>query len=115
MRTRHANLDGCGFDFSEVVIGISFPFCCAEVDAEIMFTCVGFEYAEFGVTDIAIPNLPWLSLDATVHFEMGEKSMIVTPNFDFGAIACFNLYIGQYGNYDNDPYSDTYGQSDLPE
>jgi len=104
------NGDGCGFDFNGVVIDVSFPFCCAEVNAELAFTCLGFDYAEFGVTDIAIPNLPWLSLDATVHFEVGAKTLILTPVFDFGAVTCFNLYISQYGNYDNDPYSDTYGQ-----
>ncbi len=104
------NSDGCGFDFGSIVIDVSFPFCCANVDAGLVFSCLGFQYATFGVTDIMVPNLPWFSLDATVKFTMDAKTLILSPNFDFGAFTCFNLYIGQYTNSNyTDPYLPGYG------
>jgi hypothetical protein len=65
------NIDGCGFDFQSIVIDVGFPFCCADVLAEVMFTCEGFEYADFTVEGIQFPNTPWFSVDATIEFTMG--------------------------------------------
>jgi len=91
---------GCDFDFSGVVITVDFPFCCAEVSSEIEFTCTGFDHVTFSVGGIAIPNLPWVSIDAELTFtpglgEAGGKTLVLSPSFDFGATACFDLYIGQ--------------------
>ncbi|MBU1050922.1 hypothetical protein KKG90_12985 [Candidatus Bipolaricaulota bacterium] len=84
---------GCGLLFAGADISISLPFCCAEVDASFKFSCDGFEEAAFSVSDIAIPNLVWVTLDADLTFEMNEKTLELSPSFDFGDIACFDLYV----------------------
>jgi hypothetical protein len=90
------NADGiCDFNWSGVVIDVTFPFCCADVTAEIAFDCLGFDYVTLEVTDIAIPALPWVTLDALLTFQTGSKTLVLTPNFDFGATVCFDLYITQ--------------------
>jgi len=96
-----ANFDGCGFDFQDIDITIGFPFCCADVTAEVDFGCGGFNYADFGVTGIQVPNLPWFSFDANLHFTMQTKTIVLTPVFNFGNDACFNLYISQVVNTDD--------------
>jgi len=84
----------CDFDFVDVTIGLDFLFCdCAEIASEIYFTCLnGFEYVEFAASGIVIPNLPWVSLDALLHFELQTKEITITPVFDFGTIVCFDLF-----------------------
>jgi len=89
------NYDGCGFDFNSIDITVGFPFCCADVTAEVYFTCAGFQYADFGVTGIQVPNLPWFGFDADLHFTTQTKTIVLTPEFNFGNDACFNLYISQ--------------------
>jgi len=97
-----SNYDGCGFDFNSIDITVGFPFCCADVTAEVYFTCAGFQYADFGVTGIQVPNLPWFSFDANLHFTTQTKTIVLTPVFNFGNDACFNLYISQASNVDED-------------
>jgi len=94
------NDDGCGFPFESIDITVGFPFCCADVTATVDFTCAGFQYADFGVTGIQVPNLPWFSFDADLHFTMQTKTIVLTPVFNFGNDACFNLYISQASNVD---------------
>ena len=38
-----------------------------------------------------------MTLDAVLTFTMDEKTLVVTPNFDFGAIACFDIYMIEPG------------------
>jgi len=86
----------CNLTFNEVVIDVGFPFCCADVLSEIAFNCEdGFEYVSFAVDGIAVPALPWVTLDALLTFTVDSKTLVLTPNFDFGATACFELYIAQ--------------------
>jgi hypothetical protein len=88
------DLVGCDFDFSSVVITVDFPFCCAEVSSEIAFNCLeGFDYVEFTVTDIALPGITWVTLDAVLTFTVDNKVLVLTPAFDFGATACFDIYL----------------------
>jgi len=91
-----AGVDGCDFDWAGVDITVGFPFCCAEIVSTISFDCDGFVDATFAVEGIAIPNLPWVSIDALLTFVTDAKTLVLTPSFDFGAIACFELYIGQH-------------------
>jgi len=85
--------DGCDFDFESVEIDVGFPFCCADVSAELYLTCEGFEYVQFCVSDLTITNLPWLTLDACVKFEEQTKSFTLSPAIDLGVIGCdFDLY-----------------------
>lgn len=86
--------DGCDFDFNELLVYIDFPFCCATVYSEVLFTCdEGFEYVEFCVEDITIQNLPWLTLGACIEFTEQTKTFTLTPSIDLGLIGCdFDLY-----------------------
>jgi hypothetical protein len=86
-------LAGCDLNWSGVTITIDFPFCCAEISSKIVFTCAGFSYVEFKTTGIQLPGITWATLDATLKFEMQTKSLVVTPKFDFGAVACFDIYL----------------------
>ncbi|MBU0596520.1 hypothetical protein KJ567_07545 [Candidatus Bipolaricaulota bacterium] len=85
---------GCDFDFVGITIGLDFLFCdCAPIASEIYFSCLnGFEYVEFATSGIAIPNLPWVTIGALLHFELQTKEITITPTFDFGAIVCFDLF-----------------------
>jgi hypothetical protein len=85
----------CDFDFAGVVATVDFPFNCANIEAVVTFDCLGFVSATFEATNIAIPTLPWVTLDALLTFQTGSKTLVLTPTFDFGPIACFNLYIDQ--------------------
>jgi len=85
--------DGCDFDWQGITIDVGFPFNCATVATEIVFTCAGFDYAKFIVTGIEIPNLPWVSLNAELEFTVQTKTLVLKPIFDFGAIVCFDLYL----------------------
>jgi hypothetical protein len=88
-------LSGCDFNWTGVDITVKFPFYCANVTSTLAFDCVGFKNATFAVSGIAIPNLPWLSIDALLTFETQTKSLVLSPKFNFGTIACFNLYISE--------------------
>jgi hypothetical protein len=84
----------CSFDFSEVVITVDFPFCCAEISSEIAFNCEeGFDYVSFAVDGIALPGISWVTLDALLTFTVDLKTLTLTPAFDFGATACFDIYL----------------------
>ena len=82
---------GCDLDWTGVVIDLGFPFCCADVAAVIEFDCDGFESACFSVAGIAVPNMPYLTLEAEVCFTMDQKTVTLTPDFEFGDIACFDI------------------------
>jgi hypothetical protein len=86
--------EGCDFDFSSVVVTVDFPFCCALVESAIAFNCLeGFDYVEFTVQDIALPGITWVTLEAVLTFTVDEKTLVITPAFDFGATACFDVYL----------------------
>jgi hypothetical protein len=84
--------DACDLDWTGVTIGIGFPFCCADIDLTVEFDCDGFVSACFGVVGIAVPNMPYMTLDADLCFDMDGKTLVLSPSFDFGAVACFDLY-----------------------
>jgi len=86
---------GCDLNWTGVDITVGFPLSCADVTSAIGFDCTGFKAATFGVTGIAIPNLPWVTLDATLTFQTQTKSLVVSPKFDLGDGACFDVYITQ--------------------
>jgi len=86
--------DICDFNFAGVTIDIGFPFCCADIAASIEFDCDGFEEVCFTVGGIAIPNLPWVTIGAELCFTLQTKTLQLSPTFDFGTIACFDLYFG---------------------
>jgi hypothetical protein len=84
--------DECDFPFSDVTIDVGFPFCCADISAAIVFDCAGFDNICFSVGGIAIPNLPWVTIGAELCFTLQTKTLTLSPAFDFGTIACFDLY-----------------------
>ncbi|MCK5584984.1 hypothetical protein KAJ02_02825 [Candidatus Bipolaricaulota bacterium] len=83
----------CDLNWTGITINLGFPFCCADVAVEIAFDCDGFDYIEFTAGAIAIPNLPWLTLDIEVLFTLNDKQFTFSPNFSFGDIVCFDLEI----------------------
>jgi len=82
----------CDLNWSGVTIDIGFPFCCADIALEVEFNCTGFVSATFTTGGIAIPNLPWVTIDAELVYTLDNKTLELSPNFDFGAIVCFDLY-----------------------
>jgi len=86
-------LSGCDLDFQAITIGVDFTFCdCAPIESEIKFDCEGLAYIKFVTKGIAIPNLPWVTIGATLQYTLQTKTLVLTPTFDFGAITCFDLY-----------------------
>jgi len=84
---------GCGLLFNGFDLSFDFPFCCAEVSGSLSVDCDGFDELEFSVSDIAIPNLVWMTVDADLAFEMDEKELDLSPSFDFGTFGCIDLYV----------------------
>ena len=96
----------CNLDFAGVDITIEFPFCCADVTMTVDIDCDGFKQACFAVSGIDIPNLPWVDIDALLCFTPQTKTLVLTPDFDFGEIGCdFDLYICQVQTGGNGPVS----------
>ena len=88
-----ANPAGCELNFTDITIGVDFTFCdCAPIESEIKFDCAGLAYIKFTTAGIAIPNLPWVTIGATLNFTLQTKTLVLAPTFDFGAITCFDLY-----------------------
>jgi len=85
----------CDLDWQGIKITAGFPFCCADVAATIEILCSGFSYAQFCVTGLTVANVPWLSLDACLKYELESKTLTLTPHVDFGEVACdFDFYVG---------------------
>ncbi len=84
----------CDFGWQGVDITVDFPFCCAEIESTLSVDCSGFEELTFEAVDIAIPAIPWATLDALVTFAPDEKSLVITPFFNFGVDVCFSVYVG---------------------
>jgi len=83
----------CDFDWQGISIDLEFPFCCADLMVEIAFDCAGFDSLEISVSDLTVSMLPWLSLDASLTFELESKTLVLAPDFDFGEVGCdFDLY-----------------------
>jgi len=85
--------DECDLDWGGTWIGVEFPFCCANIAAVLAIDCDGFEFLRFQTEDIAIPNLPWLTIDAEIEFTMDKKTVTLEPDLDFGDTVCFDLDI----------------------
>lgn len=82
---------GQGFTGEKLSLG-GLPFCCAEIGAELYFTCDGFEFASFAVTGIGVGAVPWLSLDVDLTFQLQTKSLVLAPRLSLGEVACVELY-----------------------
>jgi hypothetical protein len=84
----------CDLNWQGIVIALDFPFCCADVSAEIAFDCTGFDSITFSVGGIAVPNVPWLTVGADLTFDLVEgKELLFTVDTDFGDFGCFTLDI----------------------
>jgi hypothetical protein len=85
----------CDLDWAGLDITIGFPFDCVDLELEVTFDCLGFDEAVFSFGGIVVPNLPWLTIDGELTFDLvSGKTFYLTPTFDFGAIVCFDLYWG---------------------
>ena len=85
--------DICDLNWVDLEISLGFPFCCSVLEAVVSFDCDGFENIVFTAEGIAIPNLPFMTLDVTLEFTLQTKSLTLSPSFDFGPVACFDLYV----------------------
>jgi len=85
----------CDLPFQRLDIAVTdFPFCCTTVSAAASFTCDGFELLEFTTRGIAVPRLPWLTLDALLAFRPQSKSLLITPRVDLGTGECgFSFHV----------------------
>jgi hypothetical protein len=83
----------CDFGWTGATIGIGFPFCCTDVTSTIAYDCTGFRYVTLAVAGLALPGIAWATLDALLTFTIDQKDLRVTPRFDFGALACFDIYL----------------------
>lgn len=86
---------GCDLNWTGATITLGIPFCCADASATVVFDCNGFVEACLTVEDIVVAYMPWLSLTAELCFELETKTLVLTPEFDFGADICFDVYITQ--------------------
>ena len=87
--------EGCDLDFNSMSLRLIFPIDeCVSIESSIRLGYDGFEYAILATEDIAVPGLPWMTIDATVEFEADAKAMALSPSFDFGPATCFDLYMG---------------------
>jgi hypothetical protein len=101
----YKSTDLCDLDFYDLEIDVDFPFCCADISAELYFTCGGFQYVEFCFDGLTIENLPWLTLGGCVTFQTDSKTFAFYPELDLGLIGCdFDLYM----RLATDPLIDTY-------
>jgi hypothetical protein len=90
----------CDLNWAGLDLTVGFGFCCVDVELNLLFDCDGFTSAEFTFGGIAVPNLPWLTIDGSILFDLvAGKTFSVTPSFDFGAIVCFDLYWDTGINY----------------
>lgn len=87
--------DVCDLNWANLEIALGFPFCCTVLEATVTFDCDGFQNIEFVAEGIVIPNLPFLVLDATLEFTLQTKTLTLSPRFDFGILACVDIYIEQ--------------------
>ena len=85
--------DICDLNWSDLEVSIGFPFCCTMLEATVAFDCDGFQNIVFATEGIIIPNIPFLTLDATLEFTMQTKTLTLSPVIEFGAVACIDLYI----------------------
>jgi len=83
----------CDFPFSDVLISVGFPFCCAEISSSLSIDCDGFDYVAFSASGIVVPTLPWLSIGAQLRYTMQTKSVTLSPTFDFGTVTCIDFYV----------------------
>ncbi|TFH07485.1 MAG: hypothetical protein E4H08_09440 [Candidatus Atribacteria bacterium] len=85
--------DVCDLNWTQLEISVGFPFCCTILESVVTFDCDGFQNIVFMADGIAIPNLPFLTLDVLLEFTLQTKTLTLSPVIEFGATACFDLYI----------------------
>ncbi|MFC2078657.1 hypothetical protein ACFLSZ_01600 [Candidatus Bipolaricaulota bacterium] len=94
----------CDFPWASADIDLTFGFCCVDLAIDIDFTCTaGFEDITFVFGGLVVPNLPWLTIDGSIMFDLSDgKTFKVSPSFDFGMDVCFDFYWSDdydvYGN-----------------
>jgi len=93
---RHYSTDprvpGQGFTGQKLTLEY-LDFCCSDtIRAEFCASCGGFEYLKLSATDIVIPAIPWLTLDAELTFAPQTKTLTVTPRLRLGDVFCMEFY-----------------------
>jgi len=88
---------GCSLSFYSASLVVGFPLSCAAVQSIVSFHSQGLDYAQFEASDIAIPNLPWLSFDALLVLKPSQKAFELAPVLNFGTTDCITVYISGAG------------------
>lgn len=67
-------------------------FCCTrEINAEVYFTCAGFDHASLVVEELHIQDIAWLGIDAALEFQQDAKTLTVSPHFVLRKTVCLSL------------------------
>lgn len=84
----------CQLGYTSTVIGIDLSFSeCSALETETRFTCAGFDYFKASVSNIEVPLLPWLTLGATLEFQLSSKTLTLSSTTSFSDVSCFGVYI----------------------
>lgn len=94
--------DVCDLPWVSADIDLGFAFCCVDLSVDIDFTCAsGFDSVTFAFGGLVVPNLPWLTVDGYIIFDLDDgKTVNISPAIDFGMDVCFDFYwsIDEDGN-----------------
>jgi hypothetical protein len=82
---------GQGFTGERITLSGLECRCADETKGSLYFTCSGFGSLTLMVEGIET-NLPWLSLDAELVFQIQTKSLVLVPRLTVGQIACLHVY-----------------------
>ncbi len=83
---------GCDVIFSSITAIAQFPICCADVEVEVAFTCLGFDYLSFTVLGIDI-GLDWLKVSKlAITYTLEEKAAAIYFSVVTGDVVCFKPY-----------------------
>lgn len=85
--------DICDLKWADLKISLGLPVLCTVLEAAVLFDCQGFDNIVLTATDIAIPNLPFVTIDATIKFTPQTKSLTLSPRISVGVVTCFDLYL----------------------
>lgn len=92
---RHALDLSCGFSFSSNNTTISWTWCDVNLQADIGFSCDGFEGLTLTASNIPVPGLGGILGDITfssaVTFELEEKSLSTSIQWRPGTLTCFEI------------------------
>jgi len=87
----------CGFSFASNNTTLAWTWCDVNLQADIGFSCDGFEALTLGASSIPVPGLGGILGDiffsSAVTFELEEKSLTTSINWRPSALACVEILV----------------------